>query len=64
MIYLSTCTCGTIPAFARTLEMLGLLISLKLVALAPISHLRPVRWGLFSILKISAVFEQEASYDD
>jgi hypothetical protein len=31
---------------------------------APISHLRPVRWGLFSILKISAVFEQEASYDD
>jgi len=47
MIYLSTCTCGTIPAFARTLEMLGLLISLKLVALAPISHPAPGSMGAF-----------------
>jgi hypothetical protein len=44
--------------------MLGHLISLMLLALVPISHPRPVRWGLFSILKISAVFEQETNYDN
>jgi hypothetical protein len=44
--------------------MLGHLISLMLLALAPISHPCPVRWMLFSILKISTVFEKETNYDN
>jgi len=42
---------GTFPAFARTLEMLGLLISLKLVALAPIGHPAPGSMGAFSFFR-------------
>ena len=34
------------------------------MAPAPISHPRPVRWGLFSILKISTALEKETNYDN
>jgi len=57
------CMYGTIPAYVNRTVVQTLFVLLYTLC-APISHLRPVRWGLFSILKISAVFEQEASYDD
>jgi hypothetical protein len=47
MVFKYLCMCGTIPAFGRTLEMLGPLISLKLVALAPINLPAPGWMGAF-----------------
>ena len=58
MTYTFLCCLGTIPAFARTSEMLGPLISLKLVALAPISHPAPGSMGAFSSFRNSRCDEK------
>jgi hypothetical protein len=51
IIFLFIFICGTIPAFVRTIEMLGLFTSLKSLALAPIDDPRPVRCGLSQFWK-------------